>query len=236
MQCLEKGLFTWMAVSLEKQKSLLMKTRDLKISYGIGRHLPSASSVVFLCFALKIVWNFPFLMSLLNFFFLYVCYLLPRFYQICLLSSSYKYPLSWSCKLTESNQFKVDIKYKTGLSWSGDTWLTNLQKTFYATSFSPNQSAKFSWKLTLARWILRQRNINAITTYFKYLIRDFNSLSDLVPDPPVSFSLSQVAPTFLMAKAIFPETFLEIILHNAEGRWRIRLYRKYILFYFILFY
>ena len=153
---------------------------------------------------------------------------------ICLLSSSYKYPLSRSCKLTESNQFKVDIKYKTGLSWSGNTWLTNLQKTFYATSFSPNQSAKFSWKLTLARWILSQRNINAITSYFEYLIRDFNSLSDLVPDPPVSYSLSQVAPTFLMARSTFPETFLEIILHNAEGRWRIRWYRKYILFYFIL--
>ena len=55
MQCLEKGLFTWMAISLKKQKSLLMKTRDLKISYGIGRHLTSASSVVFVCFALKIV-------------------------------------------------------------------------------------------------------------------------------------------------------------------------------------
>ena len=55
LQCLNKGLFTWSAISLEMQKSLLIKIRAPKISFGY-------------C---------PFLMSLMNFFF-YMC---PRFHQ-----------------------------------------------------------------------------------------------------------------------------------------------------------
>ena len=38
VQCLKSGLFTWPAIFLEKQKSLLIKTRDPKISYGCGDH------------------------------------------------------------------------------------------------------------------------------------------------------------------------------------------------------
>ena len=54
--------------------------------------------------------EFPFLYSI----FLYIlCFLVLT--KICLASSSYKCPPSWSGKLAASNQFKVDIKYKTGL-------------------------------------------------------------------------------------------------------------------------
>ena len=38
LQCLKQGLFIWSAISLEKQNSLLIKTRDLKISNGFGGH------------------------------------------------------------------------------------------------------------------------------------------------------------------------------------------------------
>ena len=97
--------------------------------------------------------------------------------------SSYKYPPSWSFNLTESNQFKVDITYKIGLLWIGDARLTNLQQTAYAIILSSfqisNQIAKFnSWKLIVATWILCQHNINAFTTYFQYLIWQFNSTSE----------------------------------------------------------
>ena len=90
---------------------------------------------------------------------------------------------SWSFKLGESNQFKVDIIYKIGLSWIEGTWLTNPQKTACAITLSPfqisNQIAKFNnWKLIVARWILHQHIINAIWPYFEYLIWQFNSTSE----------------------------------------------------------
>ena len=55
LQCLKKGLFTWSAISLETQRSLLIKIRDPKISFGY-------------C---------PLLMSLMNFF----SYMCPCFRQ-----------------------------------------------------------------------------------------------------------------------------------------------------------
>ena len=38
IQCLKLGLFTWPAISLEKQKNLSIKARGPKISYGFGGH------------------------------------------------------------------------------------------------------------------------------------------------------------------------------------------------------
>ena len=101
------------------------------------------------------------------------------FIKICLIISSSKYSHHVWIK---SNQFKVDIKSREGLTWNSDMWLTNLSKTACA-ALSPtemsNQIAKFnSWKLIAARWILHQHNINVITTNFKYLIRQFNLTSE----------------------------------------------------------
>ena len=48
LQCLKKGLFTWSAISLEMQKSLLIKIRDPKISFGYCLFLISLMS--FLCY------------------------------------------------------------------------------------------------------------------------------------------------------------------------------------------
>ena len=42
------------------------------------------------------------------------------FTKICLISPSKKYPPCWSFKTPESNQFKVDIKSRTGLTWNAD--------------------------------------------------------------------------------------------------------------------
>ena len=45
------------------------------------------------------------------------------FTKICLTSPSNKYPPCWSFKPADSNQFKVDIKSRTGLMWNADMWL-----------------------------------------------------------------------------------------------------------------
>ena len=82
-----------------------------------------------------------------------ICFLL--FTKICLIiSSSNKYPPCWSFKPAESNQFKVDIKSRTGLTWNADMWL--IFQRLHA-QHSPlqmsNQIAKFnSWKLVVAKW------------------------------------------------------------------------------------
>ena len=109
-----------------------------------------------------------------------MCFL--SFTKICLtISPLDKHPSCWSFKLSRSHQFKLDIKSWTWLTWNADMWLKILLKTACAT-LSPfqmlNQIAKFnSCKLIPAKWILHQRNINAITTCFKYLIWQFNSTS-----------------------------------------------------------
>ena len=36
MQCLNEGILTWLAISLEKHMSILIRARDLQISYGFG--------------------------------------------------------------------------------------------------------------------------------------------------------------------------------------------------------
>ena len=71
-----ESFFTWPAIFMEKQKSLLIKTRDSKISYGCGGHcnLCMLSSLYFLIW---IIQSCPFLMSLMNLF----SYMLSRFYQ-----------------------------------------------------------------------------------------------------------------------------------------------------------
>ena len=53
LQCLKKGLFTWSAISLETQRSLLIKIRDPKISFGycpLLMSLISFFSYMCLCF------------------------------------------------------------------------------------------------------------------------------------------------------------------------------------------
>ena len=73
-----------------------------------------------------------------------------------------------------------------------------------------------SWKLIAARWILRQHNINAITTYFKYLMRQFNLTSewDLIIQLPHSRSQ---ALTFLITKLLFRGN---LSLNNLTESWR----------------
>ena len=62
-----------------------------------------------------------------------------------------------------------------------------------------NQIARFnSWKVIVDTWMLHELNINEVTLYFDYLIRQFNSTS------------VKVALKFLMAD------FFWNILHNAE--------------------
>ena len=54
----------------------------------------------------------------------------------------------------------------------------NIGKMSKITQMS-NQISKFNtWKLIASRWILRRHNINVLATYFKYLIRQFNSTSE----------------------------------------------------------
>ena len=132
-----------------------------------------------------------------------MCFLV--FTKICLIIWSLnKYPPCWSFKLSKSNQFKVDIKSKTGLMWNADMWLTNLpfKNSMHNTeSFQMwNQIAKFnSRKLITTRWIdLHQHNINAITTYFSAV--QFNVR--MGPDHPVSYSQSHGPLKFLMTKSI----------------------------------
>ena len=127
----------------------------------------------FVYFVIRIVWSCPFLMSLMKL----SSYMLPCFTKICVISSLSKYPPCWSFKLDNSNQIKVDIKLRAELAWNADLWL-NLSKTACAT-LSPihmvNQIAKLnSWKLIVARSTLHQHNLNAISTYLKYLIWQFN--------------------------------------------------------------
>ena len=57
--------------------SLLIRTRDLKISYGFGVTVTYACSVGFVYCAIRIIQSRPFLISLRNFFF----YMLPHFHQ-----------------------------------------------------------------------------------------------------------------------------------------------------------
>ena len=143
--------FYWAGYFSGKAEEPLNQNKRFKISYGFGGHCNfsnlSGLYLYFESYKNALLWylswtSFP------------ICFLL--FTKICLVSSSYKYPPSWSFILTESNQFKVDITYKIGRLWIGDTWLTNLQKTAYAITLSTflisNQVAKFnSWKLIVAR-------------------------------------------------------------------------------------
>ena len=161
------------------EEPLNQRKRSKNQLWGLKVTVTYARSVGFVYFAIRILWNCPFLMSLMNFF----SYILSRFHQN--LSHHFIieiFPPCLSFKLFKSNQFKVDIKSREGLTWNSDMWLTNLSKTACA-ALSPtemsNQIAKFnSWKLIAARWILHQHNINVITTNFKYLIRQFNLTSE----------------------------------------------------------
>ena len=76
-QCLKYGLFTWLAISLENHMSLLIRTRDPKISYGFGVTITYAHSVGFVYFVIRIVLSRSFLISFRNFF----SYVLPCFLQ-----------------------------------------------------------------------------------------------------------------------------------------------------------
>ena len=108
-----------------------------------------------------------------------VCFLIfTKIWLIVSLSNKY----FWSFKHVESNQFKVDIKFRIVPTWNADMWWTNIRKTACA-RLSPlqmsNQIAKFSsWKSIAVTGTLCQHNINAITTHFRYLIRQFQSTSE----------------------------------------------------------
>ena len=82
-------------------------------------------------------------------------YFLNSINMCLIISFSKKYWPCLSFKLAKSNQFKVDIKFKTGLLWNANMWLTNLPKTARPSLSHfqiSNQIAKFnSWKLIAAR-------------------------------------------------------------------------------------
>ena len=109
-----------------------------------------------------------------------MCFLV--FTKICLIIWSLnKYPPCWSFKLSKSNQFKVDIKSKTGLMWNADMWLTNLpfKNSMHNTeSFQMwNQIAKFnSRKLITTRWI--DCCINTILMQSQHTFLQFSSTSE----------------------------------------------------------
>ena len=86
LQCLKKGLFTWSAISLETQRSLLINIRDPKISFGC-------------C---------PLLMSLMDFF----SYMYPCFRQ----NVSHHLIIEQIPTIARLNHFKAGIKSKTGLT------------------------------------------------------------------------------------------------------------------------
>ena len=99
-----------------------------------------------------------------------ICFFI--FTKVCLIISMLEFqtPPCWSSKLSESSQFRGNIKSRTGLMWNADIWLANLTKTACTTLSlfeMLNWIAKFnSWKLIMTKWIPHQHSINAITTYF----------------------------------------------------------------------
>ena len=111
-QCL-KRLFTWPAIPLEKQKSLLIKARDPNISYRFGGQCNLCTLSGFCLFCNSNRMKSPFLDVFDELLFIRSLV----FTKICVIVSlSNKYPPCWSFKLAKSNQFKVDIKSRTGLT------------------------------------------------------------------------------------------------------------------------
>ena len=112
-------LFLW------KSRRAFSSKRDSKVSYGFGGNgnLSKLSGLCLFCTLNRMKTPFSDVFLELLFF---MCFLI--FTKICLVSSPQKYPPTWSFKLAESNEFKVDVKYKIGLSWIGDTWLTDSSK------------------------------------------------------------------------------------------------------------
>ena len=68
-----------------------------------------------------------------------------------------------------------DIKYRYLINKSSKDSMHNTEFFSWCQIKLPNL---ISWKLIATRWILRQYNINAIITYFKYLIRQFDFTSE----------------------------------------------------------
>ena len=152
------GYFSGQAESLNQNK-------DPKISYRFGV-LCNFSELCLFCNSYRMKSSFP---DVFDELFFYAFSSSPKS-----VSSSYHQTNTHHVGVSNShrsNQFKADIKSRTRLAWNTDMWLRNLPKTACATlrSFQmSNHIAKFSsWKLITARWILRQHNTNAITTYFK---------------------------------------------------------------------
>ena len=105
----------WLTISLEKQnKKLLIRTKDPKINCRFGGHcnLHTLSGLCKFCNLIRMKSSFPVFDKLL-----FRCILV--FTKIChIILSSNKYPPCWNFKLAKSNQFKVDIKSKTVLTWN----------------------------------------------------------------------------------------------------------------------
>ena len=140
------GLFIWQTIPLEKQKSLLIDTRDPKISYGFGGHC-NLSTLTGLCLfcnsnqmklVFRCLWwtSFP------------ICFL--AFTKICVIIS-------------------LSNKYLNKMTWNAGMSLRNLPKTACATLESFKCKIKLPnmirLKLITATWMLCQHNINVITMY-----------------------------------------------------------------------
>ena len=100
--------FSWKA-----HESLNQNNEIQKSAMGLGVNLTYAHSMGSIYFAIRIVWNHLFMMSLTNFF----SYMLPLFHQN-LSHHLTNTPPCWSFKPAQSNQFKVDIKGATKLCFT----------------------------------------------------------------------------------------------------------------------
>ena len=90
-----------------------------KSAMGLGVTVTYAHSMGSFYFAIQIIWNHLFLMSLTNFF----PSMLSLFHQNLSHHLIIKQiPTIWSFKPTKSNQFKEDIKSRPGLRWNADMW------------------------------------------------------------------------------------------------------------------
>ena len=126
-------------------------------------------------FVIRITWSRPFLIALMDLF----SYMLPCFHQN-LSKSHHQTNTHYVEVLNLLNQMSSKRILSPGQDCSEiqicDQQIFQRQHAQHWVLFRCwILLPKFnSWKLIAARWIPRQHNINAITTYFKYLIRQFN--------------------------------------------------------------
>ena len=97
-------LFLW-----KSRRASWSKQEIQKSTMGLGVTVTYANSVGFVYFVIQIVW------SRLWWTYFLICFLIfTKIYVIISLLN--KYPPCWSFKFAKSNQFKVDIKLRTGLT------------------------------------------------------------------------------------------------------------------------